>query len=44
MFVQVRAWPPQPRIVRFKQKVITWGTLVMLAACVLIYFQVAFLH
>jgi hypothetical protein len=43
MFVQFLAGPPQPRLVRFLQQVITWGTLVMLAACVLIYFQVAFL-
>jgi hypothetical protein len=43
MFVQFLAGPPQPRLVRFLQQVITWGTLVMLAAGVLIYFQVAFL-
>lgn len=43
MFVQFLAGPPQPRIVRFLQQVITWGTLVMLAAGVLIFFQVAFL-
>ena len=43
MFVQFLAGPPQPRLVRFMQQVITWGTLIMLAAGVLIYFQIAFL-
>lgn len=43
MFVQFLAGPPQPRLVRFLQQVITWGTLVMLGAGVLIYFQIAFL-
>jgi hypothetical protein len=43
MFVQFLAGPPQPRLVRFMQQVITWGTLIMLAACVLIFFQIAFL-
>lgn len=43
MFVQFLAGPPQPRLIRFMQQVITWGTLIMLAACVLIFFQIAFL-
>lgn len=43
MFVQFLAGPPQPRILSFLQQVIVWGTLVMLAAAVLIYFQTAFL-
>lgn len=43
MFVQFLAGPPQPRLIGFMQQVITWGSLVMLAAGVLIYFQIAFL-
>ncbi len=43
MFVQFLAGPPQARIIGFIQQVIVWGTLVMLAAAVLIYFQIAFL-
>lgn len=43
MFVQFLAGPPQPHLIRFMQQVITWGTLIMLAAGVLIFFQIAFL-
>ncbi|MGF1619221.1 MAG: pentapeptide repeat-containing protein [Rhodomicrobiaceae bacterium] len=42
-FTQFLAGPPQSGILTFMQQVIVWVTLVLLAAVVLLYFQIAFL-
>jgi len=42
-FTQFLAGPPQAGILTFFQQVIVWVTLVLLAAAVLLYFQIAFL-
>jgi len=42
-FTQFLAGPPQAGILAFIQQLIVWVTLVLLAAAVLLYFQIAFL-
>lgn len=42
-FTQFLASPPQSAILTFMQQLIVWVTLVLLAAVVLLYFQIAFL-
>ena len=42
-FTQFLAGPPQSGILTFMQQLIVWVTLVLLAAVVLLYFQIAFL-
>ncbi len=42
-FTQFLASPPQSGILTFMQQLIVWVTLVLLAAVVLLYFQIAFL-
>jgi hypothetical protein len=42
-FTQFLAGPPQSFVLTFLQQIIVWVTLVLLAAIVLLYFQIAFL-